>query len=862
MFRTSAPEYISQFESYNTQNDVAVQQQPIYDENDEEEEDEGGIEFSERDLKFEDFAKRLAHPKIIRAAALALSRFEENSVNTNNCIIKLLHRIAFDCKMYVMLFQVSLFMTFRKIYAMKEMPEYKELVKFSTYILRQFFKIAQENKKIYLETLFWKSTKDAFDVEHGYGSYQEKSSAAARAWTEEEEDEVRRLFMEHKEKQLEDDVVDWVLSNLIDNTRTRRGVFKKMKELYLLTDYKGKKKPRLTSRLQQQWTADEEEQLIELYEQFKEAMDPLDCIMSRLDTPRQKNRIIEKLLVLGVIQDRKEVRKKRVKMGTKSKSGGARHNPRRSDDSSDSDASGDDATRRTTASSNPPRSAGPTKKKKPKKTGVVANVSPRRLAELTLGIMQAGMNEALNWLKESFEDAIEDYEDDADEGIPLVPIMDHAVKAMEDEDFHNLLLALGIAKPSDEQEAYWRIPSDMNLETMKSYQELFRKALENNLTIPEEELQVPVTSEIQDMESSDEDVFAQLRRSTVKVINEEAHEQASGSRDTIKRRRESSSDDIPETGETEALVRKQKPKKKKTRVVESNILNDEENSHQIEEDTNVDEIINVRKSNRRVIDDDDSNNSTTVPELNAERIKGSDSSSDEDIFDKLKKLSNINSSEVESENEIRVKRRRRVFKPEENGTNEGEDLLAVAEEKLKNERRKKNLAKKEKKKKSNSKKNSNDGEKAKTEKKTKKAAPKAPSSTNFKSKEFISSEDDSSDDEESKRRVEEHYEKLLHKDFQENKERKEITSKTLEEENNSSSEDEQVVSKKVTTSDKAKTNEDGMTGSSDENTSDTEENSSNNEPNKENIDTNKTSNNVAVAKPKKLRKVVFSSDDD
>ncbi|KAL3279151.1 hypothetical protein HHI36_016665 [Cryptolaemus montrouzieri] len=309
------------------QNDVPVQQQPIYDANDEEEDEEDdGVTFSESDLKFEDFVKRLAHPKIVRATSLALARFEENSVYTNTCIVKLMHRISFDCKMYVMMFQISLFMTFRKIYALKAMPEYKELVRFANFMLRQFFKLAETNKKIFMEALFWKSTKDAYDVEHGYGSYLESSKAAARAWTEDEEDEVRRLFMEHTEKQLEDDVVDWVTANLIDNTRTRRGVLKKLKELFLLTDYKGPKKVRNTSRLPQQWSIDEEEQLKELYEQFKDAMDPMGCIIDRLTVPRPKNRIIEKMLILGLIQDRKEVRKKRVKGARKSKSGESFYN--------------------------------------------------------------------------------------------------------------------------------------------------------------------------------------------------------------------------------------------------------------------------------------------------------------------------------------------------------------------------------------------------------------------------------------------------------------------------------------------------------------------------------------------------------
>ena len=41
--------------------------------------------------------------------------------------------------------------------------------------------------------------------------------------------------------------------------------------------------------------------------------DPLGCIIDRLKVRRPKQRVTEKLLEMGLIQDRKELRKKRVK---------------------------------------------------------------------------------------------------------------------------------------------------------------------------------------------------------------------------------------------------------------------------------------------------------------------------------------------------------------------------------------------------------------------------------------------------------------------------------------------------------------------------------------------------------------------
>lgn len=62
------------------------------------------------------------------------------------------------------------------------------------------------------------------------------------------------------------------MKNLIDNTKTRRMIIKKLKDLMLM-DYKGPKKSGsgVTSRVSQEWEEEEIVQLTELYNQFKEA---------------------------------------------------------------------------------------------------------------------------------------------------------------------------------------------------------------------------------------------------------------------------------------------------------------------------------------------------------------------------------------------------------------------------------------------------------------------------------------------------------------------------------------------------------------------------------------------------------------
>lgn len=40
--------------------------------------------------------------------------------------------------------------------------------------MRQFFKLQETNKKIFIETLFWKSKREAYEIENNYEALKEK----------------------------------------------------------------------------------------------------------------------------------------------------------------------------------------------------------------------------------------------------------------------------------------------------------------------------------------------------------------------------------------------------------------------------------------------------------------------------------------------------------------------------------------------------------------------------------------------------------------------------------------------------------------------------------------------------------------
>lgn len=429
----------------NTNNTVTEDE----DEDDSDGDNEPQVRTREVNLSFKELVGRLAHPKVIRACGIALRSFDTNSINTNHAIIKLLHRIAFDCKMYVMIFQVSIFRTFQRIFELKDLPQHRELVKFCIYIVRQFVKVIGQNDKIFIECLFWKTKKEAYEIEHGYGASEPKAVGAA--WKEEEEVEIRELFQEHKEQNIQEDVVDWMIKNMVNSMRSRRVVLKKLREMDLVEDYKRQyKKTRSTA-----WSTENEEQLADLYETHKNSTDPVGSIMNELFPKRSKNKVIEKLLSLGLIRDRKEVRKKRSK-----KSNQMEEKSDFIDTDSDSDAP-------------------PIPNKQIKKRTFTVSTNTNETIKLIKQLINSGKQNGIEWLKESISDVIEDFEED-NESVPLVPLSEDIENCMDDQEFQKLLRDLGISEPFDEQESYWRIPEGIGLETLKNHHELLTNALNND----------------------------------------------------------------------------------------------------------------------------------------------------------------------------------------------------------------------------------------------------------------------------------------------------------------------------------------------------------------------------------------------
>ncbi|KAK3876876.1 hypothetical protein Pcinc_018372 [Petrolisthes cinctipes] len=452
------------------------------EEYEEEEEEERMMQISEQEFSFKDFVRRFANSKVIESYSKLLETYETNSSQTNHCILKLFHRIAWDCKLPAMFFQASLFVTFQR--AMDDSQNstnntVREIAKFAKYIIRQFFKVLETNPKVYMELLFWKTNKEAMEIECGYGDVEE--GALKKAWREEEEEELRRLYEEMNTLPVEErggkDIADLVLENLINQSRSRRAIIKKMKELGLIQAVRELKGKPTQLRVPRQWSEDEEAELRILFEEHKDAMDIVGRIMDNKMSQRPKNRVVEKILELGLVADKKELRKKRpkkVKPKVDTRGLGEKfleaNQGSDDDDDSGNDNSGEGSEHSDSESDDEHLSQ--TQRQATKKSsGPASNTpvaTPALISEALKEVVEAGMGEVLEWLGGVISDVASDREEDGDfEPVPILALTEACTNAMEDPKFHKLLHLVGLQPPRNHQEMYWRVPSRLTVPALR-----------------------------------------------------------------------------------------------------------------------------------------------------------------------------------------------------------------------------------------------------------------------------------------------------------------------------------------------------------------------------------------------------------
>ncbi|XP_069347931.1 protein timeless homolog isoform X3 [Eulemur rufifrons] len=449
------------------------------EEEEDEEEELQVVQVSEKEFNFLDYLKRFACSTVVRAYVGLLRSYQRNSAHTNHCVVKMLHRLAHDLKMEALLFQLSVFCIFNRLLSDPAAGAYKELVTFAKYILGKFFALAAVNQKAFVELLFWKNTAVVREMTEGYGSLDGGSSSRrAPTWSPEEEAHLRELYLAHKDVEGQD-VVDVILAHLNSASRTRKQIIQHLVRLGLPDSVKDFQRKGTRIVL---WTEDQELELQRLFEEFQDSDDVLSNIMKNITAKRSRARIVDKLLALGLVAERRELyKKRRKKLAPSSLPNGEEslkdfsqgdleeeeHLPEEESDEDEEKGQGSEAEQ-------------------------VQGSSFLSTENLGQSLHQEGFSAPLLWLQNCLIRVANDREEDGcSQAVPLVPLTEENEEAMENKQFQQLLCKLGIRPPASEQETFWRIPAKLSSTQLRRVAASLSQPEEEKKLQPELESKVP-----------------------------------------------------------------------------------------------------------------------------------------------------------------------------------------------------------------------------------------------------------------------------------------------------------------------------------------------------------------------------------
>ncbi|XP_043939608.1 protein timeless homolog [Protopterus annectens] len=451
--------------------------------NEVEDEEMASVQVSETEFNFMDYMKRFANCNVIKPYFLLLKNYMKNSSHTNHCIVKMLHRIAYDLKMDALLYQLSVFCLFNKIVSDPAASTYKEMVGLAKYILNKFFTLAATNHKAFVELLFWKNTNTIREMFEGYqkpidgeGDGRKKPTK----WTPAEEEELRNLYLRFKE--VEDvDVIENIMAHLKQQKRTRKQIANHLVSMGLADSIKEFKRIRKGIGIVI-WTEDQEMEVQRLFEEFQETDDVLGNILKNITVKRSRAKIVEKLISMGLVSDRKELHKKRKKKGkpahmteeeflnecgVDAREGMLSDEEELSDDYDDDEDEDDDHDREL-AEYKVQRRKKEEKMSKQEDRASTGGPSDRVLQGLVRVMHQEGLAGPVLWLQNCLNRTADNREEDGiSPPVPIVPLTEENEDAMENEEFQKLLKKVGIRPPANEQESFWRIPSKLSPEQLR-----------------------------------------------------------------------------------------------------------------------------------------------------------------------------------------------------------------------------------------------------------------------------------------------------------------------------------------------------------------------------------------------------------
>lgn len=440
----------------------------------EEVEEASRLQRTKREIEFDyqDYIKKFADGKVIRTYATLLRSYQTNGQHVNHCIVKMLHRIAYQLKMYGFLFQASIFRVFQQIHSTSQFdPSYREIVALGDWVLRKFFEVFKRNPVAVAELLFWKHSKEmCFEITEGYGTIISKSKSKKAVWSDEDNDELEKLFNQHRAKLQDGTLVDTILSELTNESRTRQQVSKQLVNLGLV-DNPGLLKSNKGTGV---WRGDDVDELRRLFEEYKDASDPLGCIVPMLSRKFTRAKCGRKLIELGLVNDKKSLYKKRsrkprseemqervveeqpgpsYRTNAEESSNQTPMDDESSDDDDDNDA--DDII-----------------------DDIITDMPIEKLLEMIRDEGDETVLESLSWLSRSLQQT--ETTSSSGESVPLVPFTENQESAIVNPLFKSLLIKIGIKPPSSDQ-IFWRISTSTGGVDLKSVVEILK---EKHLTTP------------------------------------------------------------------------------------------------------------------------------------------------------------------------------------------------------------------------------------------------------------------------------------------------------------------------------------------------------------------------------------------
>ncbi|XP_067832538.1 protein timeless homolog [Heptranchias perlo] len=433
-----------------------------------EEEETESMRVTESEFNFLDYLRRFANASVVKPYILLLKDYRQNSAHTNHCVVKMLHRVAYDLKMDTLLYQLSVFHLFNHILEDPAASAYQELVKFSRYVLNRFFTLAAKNDKAYVELLFWKNIATIREMTEGYRKDEESGeNKRAPTWSSEEEEELETLYLRFKEEEGDRDVIDCIMEHIKNDTRTRKQIAAKLVQMSLVDSVKDLKRVNKGTKIVL-WREEQEMELETLFVEYRGSDDVLGNIMKHITNKRSRARIIEKLISMGLVSNRKELYKKRrklTKVANQEDEEGFLNNlgfdaargSSEEEDELDEDDSSEDERGELNTESRPRYTA----KGDGQKMG--EREPDPAIPSLCCKLQQQGLLGPLLWLQNCLNRTADNREDNGISiAVPLVPLSEENEDAMEHELFQKLLKIVGIRPPADEQESFWRISANLS----------------------------------------------------------------------------------------------------------------------------------------------------------------------------------------------------------------------------------------------------------------------------------------------------------------------------------------------------------------------------------------------------------------